>query len=264
MLFWLDFSETKFKGCLVFSLDMEVKKSKTEETCLSITTWSEQIQKEFTISFFFDSRSACRVMEYWISVCINLASHDSSSMIELENQIRQDLSLQSLFASKKTPTVSRPYNLEHKTHVTPELKWVMSEDNFEKNVEILEQIGQGASATVFKARHVSGGFVFAVKKVDALDKKKQEAIKKELDILSKCRHSKITTYFGCVGPDKDKKLWIMMDYCAGGSAFELIKDKKGLKEEQIQFIILNVLLALVYLHSNHIIHRDVKCILKAL
>lgn len=49
---------------------------------------------------------------------------------------------------------------------------------------------------------------------------------------------------------------ILMDYCGAGSIKDLMRASgKPLTEEQIQYVLLNVLKALIYLHGLNIIHR---------
>ena len=61
---------------------------------------------------------------------------------------------------------------------------------------------------------------------------------------------------GCWGPDSNNRLWILMDFCEVGSAVSLIKHSNAtLNEPQIAFVCASTLLALVYLHANHILHR---------
>jgi len=61
-------------------------------------------------------------------------------------------------------------------------------------------------------------------------------------------------------PDEGKEpIWILMDYCAGGSVKD-ITDATGipLTEEQVGAVLIGVIQGLIYLHSQKIIHRDLK------
>lgn len=51
-----------------------------------------------------------------------------------------------------------------------------------------------------------------------------------------------------------------MEYCGAGSVTDLVKSTKGqsLKEEWIAYICRDILRGLSYLHTNKVIHRDIK------
>ena len=51
-----------------------------------------------------------------------------------------------------------------------------------------------------------------------------------------------------------------MEYCGAGSITDLVKSTKGnsLREEWISYISKEILNGLNHLHSNKIIHRDIK------
>lgn len=77
-------------------------------------------------------------------------------------------------------------------------------------------------------------------------------------------HRNIATYYGAFvkksPPGKDDQLWLVMEYCGAGSVTDLVKSTKGqsLKEESIAYISREILRGLSYLHSNKVIHRDIK------
>ncbi|KAL1132387.1 hypothetical protein AAG570_010342 [Ranatra chinensis] len=93
----------------------------------------------------------------------------------------------------------------------------------------------------------------------------EEEIKLEINVLKKySNHRNIATYYGAFikksAPGKDDQLWLVMEYCGAGSVTDLVKSTKGqsLKEEWIAYICREILRGLSYLHSNKVIHRDIK------
>ena len=58
----------------------------------------------------------------------------------------------------------------------------------------------------------------------------------------------------------EEYLWIVMEYCGGGSVRDLlIGCGHPLAEHQIAFLCGEALRGLVYLHSIFKVHRDIKC-----
>ncbi|EDW68974.2 uncharacterized protein Dvir_GJ12373 [Drosophila virilis] len=93
----------------------------------------------------------------------------------------------------------------------------------------------------------------------------EEEIKLGNHVLKKySNHRNIATYYGAFikksPPGKDDQLWLVMEYCGAGSVTDLVKSTKGqsLKEEWIAYICREILRGLSYLHSNKVIHRDIK------
>lgn len=87
---------------------------------------------------------------------------------------------------------------------------------------------------------------------------KRDGILREVDILRKLSHPNIVAYLGCY-QQTDGSLWVLMDFCAGGAVYDIIKKKQsGLQEKQVAAISLPVLHGLAYLHDRGVIHRDLK------
>jgi len=53
-------------------------------------------------------------------------------------------------------------------------------------------------------------------------------------------------------------MWIVMEYCGGGSCADLLKCHNSLNEDIVCFIVRETLKGLEYLHSEKKIHRDIK------
>lgn len=55
-------------------------------------------------------------------------------------------------------------------------------------------------------------------------------------------------------------LWIVMEYCGGGSVADICSTlNSNLEEKFIQYICAETLKGLEFLHSRGIVHRDIKC-----
>lgn len=65
----------------------------------------------------------------------------------------------------------------------------------------------------------------------------------------------MTKYYGSYA--KGAELWIVMEFCAGGSCADLMKP--GIMgEDYIAIIIRELLMGLDYLHTDKKLHRDIK------
>ena len=94
-----------------------------------------------------------------------------------------------------------------------------------------------------------------------------EEIQVEIAHLSTCSSDQITRYYGSFV--RGYRLWIVMEYLAGGSCLDLVRIllynvltaqlKPGVfTEAQIAIVCREILLGLQYLHLQSKIHRDIK------
>lgn len=100
------------------------------------------------------------------------------------------------------------------------------------------------------------GQAVAIKVIDVENADDEvEDIIQEISILSELHSPYVTQYHGSYLKGSD--LWIVMEFCSGGSCGDLMKP--GLiGEEYISIIIRELLLGLEYLHGDNKLHRDVK------
>lgn len=135
------------------------------------------------------------------------------------------------------------------------------------DLEILNALGEGSFGAVYKANHRPSGAIVAVKVIPnaGSNPSEDEKMKGEIDILSRCDSPYIVGYFECfIKPPTNKpgEMWIVMEYCEGGSMADLIEASAGflLPEDCVRAVCASIVLGLEYLHGvANVCHRDIKC-----
>ncbi|KAL6639855.1 hypothetical protein ACP70R_022450 [Stipagrostis hirtigluma subsp. patula] len=125
--------------------------------------------------------------------------------------------------------------------------------------KLCEEIGEGVSATVYRALCVPLDVVVAIKVLD-LEKCNNDldGIRREVQTMSLLDHPNLLRAYCSF--TNGHQLWVVMPYMAAGSALHIMKTSfpDGFDEPVIATLLREVLKALVYLHSQGHIHRDVK------
>uniref|UniRef100_A0A8C7HES9 non-specific serine/threonine protein kinase n=1 Tax=Oncorhynchus kisutch TaxID=8019 RepID=A0A8C7HES9_ONCKI len=132
---------------------------------------------------------------------------------------------------------------------------VHRDENPEEIWEIIGELGDGAFGKVYKAQNKQTGILAAAKVIDTKTEEELEDYMVEIDILASCDHHNIVKLLDAFY--YDGKLWVrMLSMClCGPGPSEL---ERPLTEPQIRVVCKQTLQALLYLHDNKVIHRDLK------
>ncbi|KAM6438405.1 serine/threonine-protein kinase PAK 1 isoform 1-T1 [Rhynochetos jubatus] len=149
---------------------------------------------------------------------------------------------------KKKPKMSDEEILE-------KLRSIVSVGDPKKKYTCFEKIGQGASGTVYTAMDIATGQEVAIKQMNLQQQPKKELIINEILVMRENKNPNIVNYLDSylVG----EELWVVMEYLAGGSLTDVVTET-CMDEGQIAAVCRECLQALEFLHSNQVIHRDIK------
>ena len=127
------------------------------------------------------------------------------------------------------------------------------------NCEILEEIGSGGMATVFKAVQQPLGRTVAIKALKpsiAVDSQFARRFEREAHFMASLQHENILHVHDFL--KQDGSMYIVMEYVQGIDLFDLLERRPVLPVDVAAIITLQVARALDYAHFRGIVHRDVK------
>eukprot|EP00949_MAST-11_sp_MAST-11-sp1_P003962 g3962.t1 len=125
--------------------------------------------------------------------------------------------------------------------------------------DILKPISKGAFGRVYLCSKKVTGDIFAVKvlsKVDMDGKNQKKRAELEQAIMRSIQHDFVVPLFYSF--QSEKNLFFVMEYCPGGDLHSLLAGIGALGEDAVQQYAGEILLALRYLHSKGVLHRDLK------
>ncbi|KAJ5466720.1 Serine/threonine-protein kinase CLA4 [Penicillium diatomitis] len=157
--------------------------------------------------------------------------------------------------------------------VMDRLRSVVSKDNPNESYSKQRKIGQGASGSVYVARvkeHATSPVAHelyrqygprcqvAIKQMDLRSQPRKELIVNEIIVMKDSQHANIVNFLDSFLQESSNELWVVMEFMEGGALTDVIDNNPVITENQIATICFETCKGLAHLHSQNIIHRDIK------
>ncbi|CAH8855406.1 unnamed protein product [Trichobilharzia szidati] len=138
-----------------------------------------------------------------------------------------------------------------------ELESVITPGNPRDVYSVESELGTGASGTVRLGRNKRTGQIVAIK-VMKLDKQpNRDLIISEIAVMKRIRHENIVNYLESYILKNENQLWVVMEYLDGGALTDVVTETV-MSTDVIAAVVRECVKALVFLHDQNIIHRDIK------
>lgn len=155
--------------------------------------------------------------------------------------------------------------------VMDKLRSVVSPGDPNQSYTKIKKVGQGASGSVYVAKintnavsdaarqyahDQPNGKRVAIKQMDLAHQPRKELIVNEILVMKESQHPNIVNFLDAFLKGTSE-LWVIMEYMEGGALTDVI-DNNPLEEDHIATICFETCKGLQHLHSQKIIHRDIK------
>ena len=124
---------------------------------------------------------------------------------------------------------------------------------------LLKVLGKGSFGKVLLVKKKDDNKVYAMKclkKQRVFQRHQVEHTKTERRVLGFLKHPFLVSLYYAF--QNDYKLYLVLDYCAGGELFFHLSKAGRFTEERTKFYSGEILLAIEYLHNKNVIYRDLK------
>ncbi len=127
------------------------------------------------------------------------------------------------------------------------------------DLELLERVGEGASADVYRARDTRLQREVALKllrRPPSRGETGNEAVLREGRLLAKVRHANVATVYGV--DEHDGRVGVSMEYVRGKTLSRLIAEQGPQSAREASGIGIDLCRALAAVHEKGVVHRDLK------
>ncbi|CAG9322016.1 CDC15_2 [Blepharisma stoltei] len=126
------------------------------------------------------------------------------------------------------------------------------------NYQLGDCIGKGAFGKVYKALNKETAQIVAIKQISVVNVSEDQisSIHKEINLMKRLSHQNIVKYIDVIS--SDQYLNIVLEFIESGSLAAIIKKFSPFQENLVAHFTKQVLEGLCYLHSQGVVHRDIK------
>ncbi|KAG7201533.1 hypothetical protein KM043_004284 [Ampulex compressa] len=181
----------------------------------------------------------------------------TSSTPDQNQNMKNAMSSGNLAVGSSTSSTSKQTAEQRLTHeqFRAALQMVVSRGDPRENLENFLKIGEGSTGTVCIATDKNTNRQVAVKKMDLRKQQRRELLFNEVVIMRDYHHPNIVEMYDSFLVDDE--LWVVMEYLEGGALTDIVTHSR-MDESQIATVCSQCLKPLAYLHSEGVIHRDIK------
>lgn len=141
------------------------------------------------------------------------------------------------------------------------LSWTLTQTTSHSYSQ-MKVLGEGSFGKVYLMRQKDARKLVCVKviKLKNIPRKEREACKAEVSLLRRLNHPNICGYKESFLSKNKDSLCIVMEFCDGGDLSDVITRAKNqlFRESKILHYFVQMSLGLQFMHSNRILHRDLK------
>ncbi|CAK9041140.1 unnamed protein product [Durusdinium trenchii] len=182
-----------------------------------------------------------------IKSALHLDSRKTRSRVDKEDDGPDGLTLVTSRAAERSGRL----NITGRYHRLPK----RIEDDYESLSEVL---GTGYNGEVKLARCKHTGEKYAVKafKLRGVSKEKRKELESEAEIFLAMDHPHVAALSDVY--ESEEQLSLVMECMQGGELFDRVVQRKRFTEKDASRAVYQMLLAVNYIHSHDIVHRDIK------
>ncbi|KAF3391566.1 Serine/threonine-protein kinase CLA4 [Penicillium rolfsii] len=203
---------------------------------------------------------------------LNVANKQTSAKQAVPDGVRQ---AEAALTKKPEPSSKKEVRMSamSENEVMDRLRSVVSKDNPNESYSKQRKIGQGASGSVYVARVKENATSavahelyrqygprcqVAIKQMDLRSQPRKELIVNEIIVMKDSQHANIVNFLDSFLQESSNELWVVMEFMEGGALTDVIDNNQVITENQIATICHETCKGLAHLHSQNIIHRDIK------